>query len=121
MPQAVHPVASRSTLAPAGQPLEVPSALVTLIRRSRRLLVLTGAGCSTDSGIPDYRDAQGAWKRSPPMQYQQFIASLVARPHMAEVAQLYRNVVSGALGEPAMTRVPAPIAMPSGNAWPASS
>jgi len=44
-----------------------------------RLLVLTGAGCSTESGIPDYRDALGAWKRSPPVQYQDFMGSEQAR------------------------------------------
>lgn len=38
----------------------------------RRIFVLTGAGCSTNSGIPDYRDADGAWKRAPPVTYQAF-------------------------------------------------
>ena len=37
-----------------------------------RVFVLTGAGISTDSGIPDYRDADGAWKRSPPVTWQAF-------------------------------------------------
>ncbi len=40
--------------------------------RHRRLFVLTGAGCSTDSGIPDYRNLEGGWKRPPPMTYQAF-------------------------------------------------
>src|SRR5262245_37746412 len=44
-----------------------------------RLFVLTGAGCSTDSGIPDYRDADGAWKRSQPIKIQDFITSEQAR------------------------------------------
>ena len=38
----------------------------------RRIFVLTGAGCSTASGIPDYRDRDGAWKRSPPVTWQAF-------------------------------------------------
>jgi len=38
----------------------------------RRVFALTGAGCSTASGIPDYRDDQGAWKRRPPVMIQAF-------------------------------------------------
>jgi len=39
-----------------------------------RLVVLTGAGCSTDSGIPAYRDEDGAWRQRRPVQYQDFVA-----------------------------------------------
>ena len=38
----------------------------------RRVFALTGAGCSTASGIPDYRDEQGEWKRRPPVMIQAF-------------------------------------------------
>src|SRR6478672_13903310 len=42
------------------------------IARHRRVFALTGAGCSTASGIPDYRDDQGEWKRRPPVMIQAF-------------------------------------------------
>lgn len=45
----------------------------------RRLFVLTGAGISTDSGIPDYRDRAGQWKRMPPVTYQAFMHELATR------------------------------------------
>jgi NAD-dependent SIR2 family protein deacetylase len=49
------------------------------VSRYDRLFVLTGAGCSTDSGIPDYRGADGSWKRSPPVSYQAFMGSVAVR------------------------------------------
>ena len=42
------------------------------IAAHRRVFVLTGAGCSTASGIPDYRDENGEWKRRPPVMIQAF-------------------------------------------------
>lgn len=53
--------------------------LADFIQRAQRLFVLTGAGCSTDSGIPDYRDADGQWKRTPPVTYQAFMGELATR------------------------------------------
>jgi NAD-dependent SIR2 family protein deacetylase len=55
------------------------SGLVDFVDRHSRLFVLTGAGCSTDSGIPDYRDAAGEWKRRPPIMFQDFVANERAR------------------------------------------
>ena len=53
--------------------------LKQFISNSRRLLVITGAGCSTASGIGDYRDDQGEWKRVQPVQHQEFMSSLYWR------------------------------------------
>jgi NAD-dependent SIR2 family protein deacetylase len=47
--------------------------LQDFIDRHQRLFILTGAGCSTRSGIPDYRDAEGQWKRAQPVTYQAFM------------------------------------------------
>lgn len=54
-------------------------ALSEFIAAHAPLCVLSGAGVSTDSGIPDYRDAQGEWKRPAPMTHQTFIGSHAAR------------------------------------------
>ena len=55
------------------------NALQTFVDRHRRLFVLTGAGCSTRSGIPDYRDADGQWKRVQPVTYQAFMGNEATR------------------------------------------
>ncbi|MEI9951767.1 MAG: NAD-dependent protein deacetylase [Pseudomonadota bacterium] len=55
---------------------------ITELRRllaAGRVFVLTGAGVSTDSGIPDYRDEHGAWKGQQPVQYRDFVASDAVR------------------------------------------
>lgn len=55
------------------------SELVDWLRGRHRLVVLTGAGVSTASGIPDYRDDEGQWKRKPPVQFREFVQSLTVR------------------------------------------
>ena len=53
--------------------------LDSFVRSAPRLFVLTGAGCSTASGIPDYRDEKGEWKHKPPVQFQDFVGSFATR------------------------------------------
>ncbi|MFK8075147.1 MAG: NAD-dependent protein deacetylase [Granulosicoccus sp.] len=49
------------------------------LSRFSRLFVLTGAGCSTASGLGDYRDKAGQWKRKQPITGQTFIGDELAR------------------------------------------
>lgn len=53
--------------------------LAEFIRKSKRLVVLTGAGCSTESGIPDYRSPGGAWTRHKPIYFSAFVRSAEVR------------------------------------------
>ncbi|MCM2972641.1 NAD-dependent protein deacetylase [Larsenimonas suaedae] len=55
------------------------NALRAHLERHGPMCVLTGAGISTESGIPDYRDGEGQWKRPPPMSHQAFMKSESAR------------------------------------------
>jgi NAD-dependent SIR2 family protein deacetylase len=56
-----------------------PAELAELLAGCRTVVALSGAGCSTASGIGDYRDDDGAWKRSAPIQMQDFVRDPHAR------------------------------------------
>ena len=71
--------ASAINPAPAGPSLKAADAVRGFVEAHRRLFVLTGAGCSTDSGIPDYRDLEGGWKRPPPVTLQAFMGDAATR------------------------------------------
>jgi NAD-dependent deacetylase len=49
--------------------------LQRLIEKSKKLVFFTGAGMSTNSGIPDFRGPKGVWKTSTPIYFQDFMGS----------------------------------------------
>ncbi|HUC69662.1 MAG TPA: Sir2 family NAD-dependent protein deacetylase, partial [Stellaceae bacterium] len=53
--------------------------LAELIANARRAVVFTGAGISTESGIPDFRSPGGIWTRMAPIDFGDFLASEEAR------------------------------------------
>src|SRR5215471_18221228 len=53
--------------------------LARVIAQARRAVVFTGAGISTESGIPDFRSPGGIWTRMAPIDFSEFLASDKAR------------------------------------------
>ena len=53
--------------------------LARIWRDAERVVVLTGAGLSTASGIPDFRSPGGRWERYQPVPIQDFLASETSR------------------------------------------
>ncbi|NBN78098.1 NAD-dependent deacetylase [Microvirga tunisiensis] len=58
---------------------EASAMLADLFALNGRVVVLTGAGLSTESGIPDYRSPGGIWSTHAPIQYQAFVTDKAAR------------------------------------------
>jgi NAD-dependent deacetylase len=58
---------------------EDAAALADMIRESRRIVVFTGAGISTESGIPDFRSPGGIWTRMQPISFQDYLSDPQAR------------------------------------------
>src|SRR5579872_3721582 len=50
-----------------------------LVQQAQRIVALTGAGISTESGIPDFRSLGSIWQQSPPVSYSDFIHKPEAR------------------------------------------
>lgn len=59
--------------------IDAARSIAGFIEAHGRVAVLSGAGCSTESGIPDYRSPGGAWSRHKPVQFGEFVRSAAAR------------------------------------------
>ena len=60
-----------------------------LLAQARRIVVLSGAGISTDSGIPDFRGPQGVWTKNPEAEKMATLQTYVADPELRQ--QSWRN------------------------------
>jgi NAD-dependent deacetylase len=67
-------------------PTDAIDAVRQWIAASRRVVVLTGAGISTDSGIPDFRGPRGVWTRNPAAEAQSTIQNYLADPQVRQAA-----------------------------------
>jgi NAD-dependent deacetylase len=66
--------------------------LAELLDEAARAVVFTGAGISTESGVPDFRSPGGVWSKMRPIYYQEFVASEEKR------REAWQRVFSGTMG-----------------------
>lgn len=62
------------------------------VRESERIVVFTGAGISTDSGIPDFRGPQGVWTKNPQAEKYSTLQNYLADPELRKLAWQNRLV-----------------------------
>jgi NAD-dependent deacetylase len=65
---------------------------VAVLRRARRVVALTGAGISTESGIPDFRGPQGVWTKNPAAEKLSSISHYMSSPDVRRQAWQARLV-----------------------------
>ncbi|RMG39317.1 MAG: NAD-dependent protein deacylase [Planctomycetota bacterium] len=74
--------------------LQVVDRIAEWIRGARFGVALTGAGISTDSGIPDFRSPGGVWSRSRPVYFDEFLSSERARrEYWRQKAEAHDDIV----------------------------
>src|SRR6516162_1587339 len=61
-----------------------------LVKQARRVVALTGAGISTESGIPDFRGPQGLWTQNPKAEKLSDIRYYMADPEVRRLAWQHR-------------------------------
>src|SRR5947209_6176902 len=74
---------------------------VEFMQHAKRIVALTGAGISTESGIPDFRSPGSIWHDNPPVSYREFLASAEARQRYWQTRHSLYSQVAQALPNPA--------------------
>ena len=69
-----------------------------LISRSETLVFFTGAGISTNSGIPDFRGPKGIWKTTQPIYFQDFVNSEEKRIELRGFGSFFTKVREKRIG-----------------------
>lgn len=73
-----------------------PEEFAARVRNSRQIVFFTGAGISTESGVPDFRSPGGVWTKYQPVYFDEFMSSEAARIRHWKLKkatyELYKNV-----------------------------
>jgi len=85
---------------PSGPADDVVTSATAALATARRIAVLTGAGISTESGIPDFRGPDGLWTRDPDAEKYSSIEHYLGDPELRVRAWQYR------MANPAWTAEP---------------
>jgi NAD-dependent deacetylase len=81
--------------------------IAEFVTEARRIVVLSGAGISTESGIPDFRSENGIWQTYPPVDYREFMTSSEARQQYWALRRALHQRVMAARPNPAHRAVAA--------------
>ena len=71
--------------------------IIRLVKASERTVILTGAGISTESGLPDFRSDNGFWTKNKPIQFNEFLLSEEEKQRLSwerniELHSLLKNI-----------------------------